>query len=105
VVGFPAPADAEGRKVKVKPSVVSVVAELTEVGTVTVSNLVLFVGKEAFAVRATVVLLRANASRIHDCRSNEESIMNQPSAGTATTTVQKCATKVNTTHHSRKENK
>jgi hypothetical protein len=71
VVGFPAPADADGSQVKVKPSVVSVVAEPTEVGTVTVSNLVPFAGKEEFVVIAKVVLLRANASRIHDCRSNE----------------------------------
>jgi hypothetical protein len=71
VVGFPAPADTDGSQVKVKPSVVRVMAELTEVGTVTVSNLVPFAGKEEFAVSAKVVLLRANASRIHDCRSNE----------------------------------
>lgn len=56
---------------KVRPCVVSVVAELTEVGIVIVLNAVPFARKEEFAARAEVVALRANASRMHACRSNE----------------------------------
>lgn len=64
VVGFPAPVDGDGRIVNVRPSVVSVVADL-RLGIVTVA----FV--DEFAGRARILLLREKAKRITKWRSSE----------------------------------
>jgi hypothetical protein len=78
VVGFLLPVSVEGWIVKVYPSVVRVVTEPT-LGIVTVSNLEAFSGAEECELRAKVVVLRANASRTHDCRSNGYRMMSRPS--------------------------
>ena len=78
VVGFILPVTVEGWIVKVYPSVVRVVTE-PNLGIVTVSNLEAFSGAEESELRAKVVVLRANASRTHNCPSNGYRMMSQPS--------------------------